>query len=544
MITVVVGQRGAAGAGGAAGSPPPVCNLTCAAHQTCVLQGATPTCACVTGYQASGATCVWTPIPKDPGFQNVPAGSWTLEQGATLNPTAGGNIESGELDITKSSLCTSRGRARQSVTIPPLAQAEPLAIKIASNGDCISSGGPGGCSGPGTAVVLNGGATVFPYQSLSTIQTACLGERAYGGTYDLVVRPANRQICPSAASVDIVVDHLDIEPAPTCPAPGSLPDGNFDATPNTWKTSVGTANTPAPVAEIQAGAGTGATAAAHLQTSNPCQEARVEELISPPLASVPNLAVQLSYKGPVGASVTVEMGGVRVAALPGTGATVTGKFCLLEGNKGMTQDLLFGMLLPFGGGGVGCGGINTKDFVLDDLKFVTDTTCPAKAFVADGGFERTDPASAWDSLISNNGVATGVAAVGIDTTAANVHSGARALKMVNNVGCGYAQATLAATIPASAAGAGPALQFFYKAPVLTGSTFTVTAPGATTASLPAAAAYTMGQLCLDPTMAGQTVGVLLNLNGIGTAGCSATYAAETVWLDDFTVTTSASCPAD
>jgi hypothetical protein len=481
-------------------------------------------------------------VPKDPGFQNVPAGAWTVEQGATLNATAGGNIEPGELDIGKSSLCTSRGRARQSITLPTLAQSEPLAIKLAANGDCTSNGGPA-CSGPGTAVILNGGATVFPYSSLSMIQTACLGERAYGGTYDLVVRPANRQICTGASVLDAVIDHVDIEPSATCPAPGTLPDGNFDGSPNTWKTSVGTANTPAPVAEIQAGAGTGATAAAHLQTSNPCQEARIEQLISPPLSSIPNLALQLSYKGPVGASATVEMAGVRIAALPGTGATVTGKLCLLEGNKGMTQDLLFGMLLPFGGSGVGCGGINTRDFVIDDLKFVTDPNCPVAAYVADGGFERTDPASAWDWLISNNGVTTGAASVAIDTTPASVHGGARALKMVNNVGCGFAAATLAATVPPSAAGAGPALQFFYKAPTLTGSILNVTA-GGMTAALPAAAAYTMGQLCLDPTMAGQTLAVQLNLSGIGTLGCSATYAAEGAWFDDFSVTTSATCPAD
>jgi hypothetical protein len=45
-------------------------------------------------------------------------------------------------------------------------------------------------------------------------------------------------------------------------------------------------------------------------------------------------------------------------------------------------------------------------------------------------------------------------------------------------------------------------------------------------------------------MAGQTLAVQLNLSGIGTLGCSATYAAEGAWFDDFSVTTSATCPAD
>ena len=237
------------------------------------------------------------------------------------------------------------------------------------------------------------------------------------------------------------------------------------------------------------------------------------------------------------------MEGTRLAALPGTGAQATAKVCLLQASKGMTQHLTLAIRFPFGNGGVGCGAV-AKDFVFDDVQFVNDPTCPATAYLADGGFERIDTSASFESSFSNNGVAAGAGSVTLDTTAANVHGGARALRMVNNVGCGNAAAGFAMAIPPSVAGAGPALQFYYKAPTLTNSTMTVSAGGATSGNLPAAAGYTLGTVCLDPTMAGQSVSVLLGLNGIGSVGCSVIYPTETVWLDDFTVTTSPACPAD
>ena len=103
-------------------------------------------------------------------------------------------------------------------------------------------------------------------------------------------------------------------------------------------------------------------------------------------------------------------------------------------------------------------------------------------------------------------------------------------------------AAFPATIPPSAGGAGPALQFFYKAPALTKSNLTVTAAGASSGNLPASAAYTRAQLCLDPSLAGEMVTVQLSIAGSVAGVCSA-QPSETAWFDDFTVTTSADCPA-
>ena len=277
------GNPGAAGAGGAvagAGGAPDAgqatCDLTCPAHQTCVVEANTPTCACVAGYQLSGTSCVWGNVPQDPGFQNVPEGAWTVKPGATLSPAGAGYLDPGQLVFPKSGPC-SRSGAVQSITMPTVAQAEPLAVKISADAACISSQGAG-CWPPDTAVVINGGVITFDDQPSFIVNSACLGERAYGGTFDLEVRPLGQANC-AVAHTDAIVDHVDIEPSATCPLPGTIPDGDFDGALNTWGTINAPGTTAASVAEIAPALGTDESAAAHLRNGNDCQDAEVGERI-------------------------------------------------------------------------------------------------------------------------------------------------------------------------------------------------------------------------------------------------------------------------
>ena len=521
------------GAGGAPDAGQATCDLTCPAHQTCVVQANTPTCACVAGYQLSGTSCVWGTVPQDPGFQNVPEGAWTIKPGATLAPTAAGYLDPGQLVFPKSGPC-SRSGAFQSITMPTVAQAEPLAVKISADAACISSQGPG-CWPPDTAVVINGGVITFDNQPSSIVNVACLGERAYGGTFDLEVRPLGQGNC-AVAHTDAIVDHVDIEPSPSCPIPGTIPDGDFDGPVNTWGTWTNNESQtiPASVAEIAPALGTNGSAAAHLRNGNNCQEAEVGEWISPPL-SVPNLALQFGFKGTAGATVSIVLDSLPLGMLSGTGAQASAHVCLLEANKGMTQPLALWLddVLSLASGTVLTCAATAHDFVVDDFKFVSDPSCATTSYVADGGFERTDAARAWDSTPQ----------AGIDMTAANVHGGQRAMKMVNTRSCGNEQVTFPVTVPPSATGAGPALQFFYKAPVLTNSTVSVTIQGfLASGQLPAATGYTRAQICLDPTWTGQSFTIAATLAGKQVGAC-VSIPTETAWLDDFTATTSTDCPA-
>jgi hypothetical protein len=486
----------------------------------------------------SGNGCVWGTVPADPGFQNMPAGAWTLAQGATIDPTAAGTIDPGALDILPSALCTGGGRAHQSISMPTLAQSEPFALALAANAECVARLGPG-CRAMTPVVVINGG--VIKFQDGPVNHVACLGERAYGGTFDLAIRPPDRSSCPQ---MDAVVDHVDIEPSSTCPPPGTIPDGDFDATPTTWKTRASGSDSGTPVAEIAPTLGSGGSAAAHLLIRGGCEQAVAHELFSPPL-SIPNLALQVRFIGSVGATARVMIDGVTMAVFAGTGVVATGNVCLLEANKGMTQDMSLGVgVLGSLYDSLDCAAVN-RDFQFDDLKFVSDASCPAAATLADGGFERTDPAAVWDSTLLNDAVASGPVtggSIGIDATTANAHGGSRSLKIANSDGCGVRRATFAAAVAPSAGGAGPALQFFYKAPALTKSKLAVTVAGVSSGDLPAAPNYTRGEICLDPTMAGQTVTVEMSLAGNVEGVCSS-YPAETAWFDDFAVTTSTACPA-
>jgi hypothetical protein len=490
-------------------------------------------------------SCVWGTVPADPSFQNMPAGAWTLAPGTTINPTATGYIDPGELDVSRAASCAGGGGVRQSISMPTLAESEPLAITLVTNADCIAKQPPGSCWAMDMDAVINGGVTSYDEVSPYISHTGCLGERAYGGTFDLVIRPRNGQAC-STIYEDAVVDYVDIAPSSQCPWPGTIPDADFDGALDTWKTWAGGNDGFTPVAAIAPGLGSAGSAAAHLSKAGSCDDAAAHEMISPPL-SLPNLALQVRFKGTAGAVARVFVDNITMAVLTGTGTEVSSNVCLLESNKGMTQDLLLGLgvetSLPSDANS--CGAVN-EDFVFDDLKFVSDPSCPATAYLADGGLERTDPASAWDRALQSGGVlvATTGDTVGIDTTAANVHGGKRALKLVNSDGCAVRKAAFPTTIPASANGVGPALQFFYKAPALTNSKLTVTALNqATSGNLPAVADYTRAQICLDPTMSGQTVTVELTLAGNAKGVCAA-QPTETAWFDDFAVTTTAGCPSE
>lgn len=517
------GAAGGPAAGGAGGGPPAVCTPPCGAHQRCIFAGGGPTCACAPGYEKSADACVWGTVPADPGFQNMPAGAWTTKPGSTLDPTATGSVDPGELTISAAATyCSAARGVSQTITMPALAEAEPFALDFISNVDCNAKLGPA-CWALDMAVNFNGAAIIFENSS----GTRCLGERAYGGSFDLQIAPVNQYSCATRYT-DAVIDHVQIVAAPSCPRPGTLPDGNFDATPSTWKTGTDPQSGMPGTSEIAAGVGTAGSAALHMFTAIPCGLASAGESISPPL-SMPSAAIQFRFKGSAGSSTRVGLGYDTLAVVRGTGAWAVANVCLLEADKGMTQGLGFTLYDP------NCGPL--QDVLIDDVKFVSDPSCAATAYLQDGGFERTDPGVAWDAAGSDSEVA-------VETSPANVHSGNRALKMISAYRCSTSPGVkFPAAIPSSAAGAGPALEFFYKAPVLAHTDVSVTAGNGSTGKLPAVPSYTRVQICIDPATAGQTLDVNLMVTGNLDGVCTAT-SVENAWFDDFAMVTSSACPAE
>jgi hypothetical protein len=524
--------------------PAPDCSPACGAHARCLTSGDTASCVCVAGYFQSAGACVWGSLLQDPGFQDIPAGAWTIAQGATLAPRANGPIDPGELQLDMTAIC-SAGTARQTITVPSVADSDPLALRITRTDDCWTSGGTP-CGGPATAITINGATTVFTATTLSRPTLACLGERAYDGTYDIVVGAGDRSNCALGDSVDIVVDHLDIEPSASCPVPGTLPDGDFEGTAATW-----TASTPAndsggapAVAELSPGAGSRGTQAGHVSVGTACDYAQLQELISPPLAAIPNLAVQLAYHGTGAAPLQIALNGIAIGSVPAAGADwSTARACVPEGLKGTTVKAGIGIAAP-SLLGASCGDA-ASDFVFDDVQFVSDPTCPPTAWLLDGDFERSG-ATTVQTAIDDQGRAGAQVFAGIDDAPDDAFTGTHSLKLSNDSGFTSAVAAFPISIPPAGSGppgAGPALTFWYKVPTLASSSLNIQVglAGSLHVTSPSGN-YTAGRVCLDRITGGQTVAVTIKLAGNGTDG--ATYPAETVWLDGFSLGTSPACPAN
>ncbi len=539
------GMGGMGGNGGAAGAmvtdPGPVCSRVCGPHARCVTAGNAASCICVAGYYPSAGGCMWGSLLQDPGFEDMPSGAWTVSQGAALAPRANGPLDPGELQLDMTAIC-SGGTARQTITTPSVADSDPLALRMNRTDDCWGAGGTS-CSGPATAVTINGATTLFEATTLSRATMACLGERAYGGTYDVVVGAGDRSNCALGQTVDMVVDHLDIEPSAACPVPGTLPDGDFEDA-GTWTASMppnASAGTP-PVAELLPGAGTDGSRAAHVSIGAPCDFAQLQALISPPLTSVPNLAVQLAFLGTGGARLGLSLNGVVLGSFAaGDAGWTTARSCVPEGLKGTTVKAAIGILDPASYGTV-CPQV-TGAFVFDDVQFVSDPSCPTTAWLLDGDFERPGAETEVQTSVDSQGHGDAQVYAGLDDAPDHAFSGAHALKLSNGRGSTSAVATFPISIPPAAPGAGPALAFAYKAPVLSSSSLKIQVASAASVRITSPAAdYAPVQICLDRTAGGQTGTVTIKLAGNGTD--DATYAPETVWLDQFAVVTSAACPTN
>jgi hypothetical protein len=514
------------------------CIPACGAHATCLVDAGAATCVCVQGYQLSGGACAWGTVPLDPGFQGTPKGAWRLEQGAVLDVAASGGVDPGVANLGPCAL--QPGRLRQAISMPATTDAEVFGVKVAASADCV--GTKGNSCGPDLAVIINGGPTIFSVGSSPLPQVACLGERAYGGTFDLVVRVAGPGACTNGLLAELV-DHLDIEPAPNCPAPGTLPDGDFDGIGDNWTTAVTAfTNTPPPVAEIGTTAGLNGTKAGHLVAFDHCQVPSIQGPISPPFSSIPNLALQFNYKGTAGQQMVLELAGTRIAVVSANGAQQTAKVCLTESNKGMTQTVRFSLGASLVGD-LSCDAPQ-NEFVFDDLQFVNDPTCPMTAWIPDGGFEREGPVAMWEGSPTSLREVNGLDAVGVDANPANAHSGSRSLKLTSNVWCSGESVTLPVAVPTTTAAGGPALLFYYRAPTLTSSTVSLSVGPTGPIALGPSATYKQVQVCLDPVLAGRTTEVMVQLVAeAGGGDCVTTYPLESMWLDDFTVGFSLDCPA-
>ncbi len=308
-------------------------------HMVCSDASGTAGCVCHQGYKLVGTTCTWVEVPLDPTFENTPPSSWTLSGGAVIDPLAAGLGELGNLVISKNSMCSSLGMAKQSFMMPSFADSEPFTLNVTTQADCVNGMFP---CGFGTAIGVNGGVELIPFSSTLKNYRVCVGERAYGGNVDVRAAAGDRQQCATATTLNLVVDHFGIIPDATCPAPGTIPNGNFEAASimGNWVpvANSGTAN-------IVAGAGQAGTAGGHLATTNGCQFPSATDRMSFPWKSMTNLAIQFAFKGNLGFA--MQYGdGTTTGANPNWGE-LTGDGGAFQTYSACVPEYVKGMVHPF-----------------------------------------------------------------------------------------------------------------------------------------------------------------------------------------------------
>lgn len=529
-------------------------SITCGPHQVCDDSSGSPVCKCAVGY-AGGATCTWVSAPLDPGFQNTPPNSWTLSGGAVLEPAAAGSVEPGDVHFPHAAICattsgTSSGRVMQTIQVPPYSVAEPLALNMTAVMTCSSSdqgcAEENGSDSHGIGVMLNGGYSLLktPTTDVYSQSFLCLGERAFGGPLSIVLSADGNGCGDSSLNYDALVDHADIEPTPACPAPGTVTNADFEGT-NGW----GLAGNGG-VAELKTGCGVASSSCGHLHSDNWSQEPQVSELMSVPGdVTQPNAALQISYSAstvPTGGALQVAIDNQDIGELVSTGGSATAHLCVPDWAKGMMRTVSFQVDYR-NDSSSGNGFSETRDFAIDNFKWVTDASCPASVPIGDPGFEGADASRAW-VLQAYQGISP--VAVSQIATDANAHGGTKSLHLSISNCNENASASTTFTVPAPTSTEGPALTLYFKAPSSTNGELTYQfSTSALDATLDqttstvitggSSSTWTKKTICIDPGLAGR--GRFLIFRARLGNSCSGTFTSD-MYIDDVVPTTDASCP--
>jgi hypothetical protein len=491
----------------------------CADHAACSESGGGPTCACVSGYRNEGPNCVWQGVIKDPSFENNPPGAWTIT-GATLKPTDPAPRDPGLVELVGAcSVATSI--VKQSITLPPFAQGEPLALEVVAAASCeqiidvnppeppITVQVP--CYGPIGMMIGPRGSTPFESLDASASRKRCLGEKYYGKTIDVAFRP---NVCDFETKT-LTLDRVDITQAKDCPKPGEVLNGNFDGEGAWAPEGTGTA-------DVVAGLGTMASRAGRLKKTTPCQAPRLRSVISVP-TSMAKPALTFSSRGTATRKMRVLIDETLAGVVTGTGVVFERTtLCLGDHVKGESAALVLASATERRS----CTGIDDYEFVVDDLAVVSEPTCPDATPVVDGDFERSDTALYWSPDLD---MATLSFPQGAAPRSGNAHL---QLATISGQCNKFSSIQGTVTIPESQPGAGgPALTFWYKA--TTASNQSYSGPSG---SLPPTAIWTSKRACLPPRLAGSPYGVSFAVSSGGSC------QVGTLSIDDLRVGRDGACP--
>jgi hypothetical protein len=484
------------------------------------------------GVEAGAPACLAASI-EDPDFTG--GASWTPIHGATLAP--------GAAIVEVAAICE-HGGVTQALPASPLGCARPLVLTAA-----VSQMGDDKL---GFAVGVGLGWTLPVLGAGDQTVKVCLGADMFGVAPNLFVGVgSNPWLCPPplGGSRALVIRHvsIDADVVGDCPLPGTVPNGDFERGGDGWTFKPG----DTAVAEVAPGLGEGGSAAAHLATAHVCERPSFSGRVSLPTHAVlPNPALRVWANGTSNATISLRIGSLSptfytgATYLRGRGAPAVTDVCVAPWAEGTVQ--------PFEVAYVptrfteDCVTPSVRDFVIDGLAFVSDDACAAGASLRDGGFEQltaqTAVASFWALERYDDAGGSDVALV---TDGAAAHGGAVLARFSASSPCPHASLSGGVTVPAPAGGAGPALGLWYETNTAAHSSLAVSMNAlAAPLMLPLAAGWTHVTACLDPHLATRPDLLRVSLASVDGGGtCADTFPGETVGLDDVTLGTDPSCPA-
>lgn len=478
--------------------------LSCGALATCSDETGTAGCTCLQGYVASGTQatgqlrCVWAGVVGDPAFTFTPA-VWAVaaDAGVDVTTPAFGQRDVGLMTVDQQSVLKPN-LVSQPVTLP----ATDIPWGYEANFT----------DGVGLIVRLDREAVqLTSNSSLRDTITGCFGDRLRAGAQTLTLSSA--QLTTAYASGPLQLDHFEIRPAPECPLPGQVKNGNFESA-GGWVISGGDIG---PVSSGSYGL--------HF-SFGPCTFGQATTKVSIPSAEqmpAAAMSVRTRFTSTLGGqrslSLSAGFEGAALALTPGATWASTSQ-CVPPSLRGKVVNFVIN-----GGAQGDCAAApGTMELEFDDATLVSDPACVVRDGFIDPGFEA---GSAQWQLFSGA------------TRAATSHLGWYSMQLNPVSVCDFPTARQLMRVPMPVAGAGPALKLFYTAQT-SQAKFSVSV-GATSKQLPNASNWTQGMLCIPPAMGGLATWV--TISNIGPGGvCANTMAGQTANVDDLALTTDPSCP--
>lgn len=493
----------------------------CGAHEVCDTSGPGRVCVCAPGYV--GDPCSWGGAPEDPGFQNPDA--WTSVNGALVNPSATGSIDTGEMDLVPSAVCT-MGRISQVFTMPTYDRAEPFVAEVTYQTTS------GMFSYVGAAVGFNRSWTNLPNVNNWQTTRICLGEGAYGGPVDFQASvDASPYDCASSPASTVAIDHFEVKVAAPheCPVPGEALNGNAEADYGWDFTSSGGST-----AGFVAGAGNGGTRAARFNLNARCEGVSMTMRFSVPMAdSMPSPALEFWWRGKSGVSFPMAVDNRSASTLVGTGAAETAHFCLPASTRGNVVNVRF---TTSGGSGL-CSDILNYDLSVDDVRLVSDPNCGTAGDLFDPGFE-----SAPTPLLLGYKSSVKWQQVNALDDPTRAHSGSGLLQFVQQTFCNSSAYTNDLWVPESPSGTGPAIKFWSN--VSTGVVTTAAYAGPypfAGANVPTGGGWRLNTVCLPGTWANRWFPLRIGVNG-GSGACDVDNGSvDNFYFDDFEIANDPAC---